>query len=71
MSIDKWGSDSDYVEKVKEEYGKIDKELENEKMSTPLPEELTKEMTEQLFKEKEEAIKSVYSQLAYMMKQGS
>ena len=64
MTIDKWGSNPEYVAAIKESYGDIDKELENEQMSVPLPEELVKPLAEQLFKEKEEAIKNVYSQLA-------
>lgn len=61
MTIDKWGSDPEYVAAIKEEYSKIDKELEEENLAAPLPEQLSKMLAEQLFKEKEEAIKNVYS----------
>ena len=70
MTIDKWGSDPEYVAAIKEEYSKIDKEIEDENMSVPLPEKLTKDIAEQLFREKEDAIKNIYSQLAQMMRQG-
>jgi hypothetical protein len=38
MTIDKWGMDPEYVAAIKEEYGKIDKELEEENLAMPLPE---------------------------------
>ena len=38
MTIDKWGSDPEYVAAIKEEYSKIDKELEEENLAAPLPE---------------------------------
>ena len=41
MTIDKWGSDPDYVAQIKEEYVKIDKELEEENKAIPLPQELS------------------------------
>ena len=40
MSLDKWGSDEDYVKQVKEGYGKVDKEIEEDERSYALPEKL-------------------------------
>jgi len=44
MTMDKWGSDPDYVAKIKEVYDTIDKEFDEENKAIPLPEHLSKEM---------------------------
>ena len=44
IALDKWGADQDYCTKIKEEYARIDKDLEDEEMSYPIPEKLTKEL---------------------------
>jgi hypothetical protein len=46
MALDKWTSDIDYTNKIRDSYHKIDKELDEEDLSEPVPEGLTKEMAE-------------------------
>ena len=40
MSLDKWGTDEDYVKLIKERYAKVDKEMEEDERSYALPEKL-------------------------------
>jgi len=40
MSLDKWGSDENYVKQIKERYAKVDKEVEEDERSYALPEKL-------------------------------
>lgn len=68
MALDKWSADDDYVKQVKEEYAKIDKEVDEEELSVAIPEELTKAMAEQLLAEKEGLLKNVYSQVMALQK---
>ena len=68
IALDKWGADEDYCTKIKEEYARIDKDLEDEEMSYPIPEKLTKELAQQLFDEKEKQLSSVYQQLVAKLK---
>ena len=56
MALDKWSADDDYVKQVKEEYAKIDKEVDEEELSVEIPEGLDKLMAEQLLNEKEDSI---------------
>lgn len=52
MTSDKWAADADYMENIKAEYVKIDKEREVDELSYPLPEKLDKELAEKMFTEK-------------------
>jgi len=66
LALDKWSTDVDYTNTIKAEYEKIDKELEKEEMSEPVPEELTKALAEQLLSEKEKLLTNIYTQLSQM-----
>ena len=37
MALDKWSQNIDYTNKIKDEYGKIDKEIEEMELSEELP----------------------------------
>ena len=63
MTSDKWAADADYMESIKAEYAKIDKEIEADEAAVPLPDKLTKELAEKLFSEKCTHIQQVYGQL--------
>ena len=66
MSVDKWNKDTEYVEQIKEEYKKIDKEFEDEELQQPIPETLTKEQAISLLDDKEKALQAVWAQLSQM-----
>ena len=61
LTLDKWCQDQDYVKQIKEEYKKIDTELDEEEKNEPIPEGLDKEKAEQLLSEKEKLLTNVYS----------
>ena len=60
MAIDKWSQNIDYTNKIKAEYMKIDKEIEEMEMSEELPAELTKEKAEAMFAEKEKYLQGIF-----------
>lgn len=44
MAQDKWSNDPIYVEELRAEYEKIDKEIEKDEMSEEVPEDLNEKM---------------------------
>ena len=66
MAIEKWGRDMEYVEAIKQQYEKIDKEFEEDEKQVGVPEGLTKEIAEQLLSEKEELLLKIYEQLQHV-----
>ena len=60
MALDKWSQNIDYTNKIKDEYGKIDKEIEEMELSEELPQELTKEKAAEMFAEKEKYIQQIF-----------
>lgn len=53
MSLDKWGTDEDYLKQIKEGQAEIDKDRAADEQSYQLPDKLDKTMTEKLLAEKE------------------
>jgi hypothetical protein len=67
LAIEKWGQDTDgYVKDIKEQYERIDKELEDEETAELVPEGLDRPMAEQLLSEKENLLTNIYSQLTQL-----
>lgn len=71
MAIEKWGRDMEYVEAIKKKYEEIDKEIEEDEKQVEVPEGLTKEVAEQLLREKEELLIKIYEQLNQMQQVAS
>lgn len=49
MSLTKWSDDDDYKKAIRAEMDKIDADLNEDEMSYPIPEKLTKEYAEKLY----------------------
>ena len=63
LSLDKWGQDLEYTKAIKEKYDLIDKQMEEEDLQEEIPEDLTKEVAEQLLSEKEALLKRCMDQV--------
>ena len=63
LALDKFNGMMDYKEELVNEQKAIEKQIEDEDMAQPVPEGLTREISEQLLKEKEEAMMKIYQQL--------
>ena len=57
MTVAKWSSDKEYMKRIKEEYVKIDKDIELDEMSYEIPKELDRELALKLLNEKETVLK--------------
>ena len=57
MTIAKWSSNKEYLTKIKDEYVKIDKDIETDELSYDIPKELNKEVATKLLNEKEVVLK--------------